>query len=389
MCVAVSPNTSGSRGLTARLCFPSSHVRANVCSTSLSSVLELGSAAWCSQWRPFSSQHCSDSRRISRKRLSKLAWTMLPPWRTALEHHLLNCGRGDSAWNLWERHAVVLATWIQTWLRVGPRVTTYPLVVLLLCVFCFFPIVFLSCFSLSPLTFPQAHLSPLLCLESRPLVAQSCADRFSKVTQAIGRGQLKETDEDSNEDGIIESWVMSGVGVSVETKLHEEDLGENPFLTKLPVQRQLSSSAKTDERVDESSVPRSRKNRARSSVVFVSRDAATQNPLTPQQDQQLRSTLQSHQVYCSSTGRWSRTIQFRLGTRENLQHWRYRYRGRQPQTPRWRQTGHNPQGERTHSEEVYRLVHSGPRSHVPPRRYTTCRNIPSDETFRTMYAWRL
>ena len=52
---------------------------------------------------------------------------------------------------------------------------------------------------------------------------------------------------------------MSGVGVSVETKLREEDLGENSFLTKLPVQRQLISSAKTDERVDESSVPRSRK----------------------------------------------------------------------------------------------------------------------------------
>ena len=43
---------------------------------------------------------------------------------------------------------------------------------------------------------------------------------------------------------------MSGVGVSVETKLREEDLGE----TKLPVHRQLSSCAKTDERVDESSV---------------------------------------------------------------------------------------------------------------------------------------
>ena len=35
--------------------------------------------------------------------------------------------------------------------------------------------------------------------------------------------------------------------------MHEEDLGENPFLTKLTVQRQLSSSANTDERVDESS----------------------------------------------------------------------------------------------------------------------------------------
>ena len=199
-------NTGGSRGLTARLCFPSSHVRATVCSTSLSSVLELGSAAWCSQWRPFSSQRCGDSRRILRKRLSRLAWTMLPPWPTTLGHHWLNGGRGDSAWNLWESHAVVLATWIETWLRVG-RVRTYlRVVVLLLCVFCFFPIVFLSCFSLSPFTFPLAHLSHLLCLVSRPLVTQSCADRFFEVTQAIERGQLKETDEDSNEDGIIESW---------------------------------------------------------------------------------------------------------------------------------------------------------------------------------------
>ena len=95
-------------------------MRATVCSTSLSSVLELGSAAWCSQWRPFSSQRCGDSQRISRKRLSRLAWTMLPLWPTSLGHHWLNCGRGDSAWNLWERRAVpaVLEFWIQTWLRV-------------------------------------------------------------------------------------------------------------------------------------------------------------------------------------------------------------------------------------------------------------------------------
>ena len=45
---------------------------------------------------------------------------MLPPWPTTLGHHRLNCGRGDSAWNLWERRAVpaVLESWIQTWLRV-------------------------------------------------------------------------------------------------------------------------------------------------------------------------------------------------------------------------------------------------------------------------------
>ena len=87
----------------------------------------------------FSSQRCQDSRRISHKRLSRLAWTMLPPWPTTLGHHWLNCGRGDSAWNLWESHAVVLATCIQTWLRVGPRFSTYlRVVVLLLCAFCFF-----------------------------------------------------------------------------------------------------------------------------------------------------------------------------------------------------------------------------------------------------------
>ena len=101
-----------------------------------------------------------------------------------------------------------------------------------------------------------------------------------EVTQAIERGQLKETDEDSNEDGIIEFWEMSGVGVSVETKLREEDLGENSFLTKLPVQRQLNSSAKIDERVDEFFSAWTPKKRARSSVVLCPGDAATPNPLT-------------------------------------------------------------------------------------------------------------
>ena len=209
----------------------------------------------------------------------------------------------------------------------------------------------------------------------------------------------------------------------------------------------------------------------------------------PQQDQQLRSTQQSHQMYCSSTGRWSRTMQFRL-VRERIcntgeidtegirvctetQHQDEQYdlsclappegrktdisfeevvrrsvsarcpdtpnalqgkvaavllrwshgppgrrrgpqkqmggdfgfsperhtdthgrsceqRGRQPQTPRGRQTGHNPQGERTHSEEIYRLVDFWPTKSRSPRRYATpLVGIPSGETFRTVYAWRL
>ena len=250
---------------------------------------------------------------------------MLPPCQTTLGHHWLNCGRGDSAWNLWERHAVVLATWIQTWLRVGPRVTTYlRVVVLLFWVFCFFS----YRLRLLLLTFPLTHLSHLLCLESRPLVTQSCADRFFEVTHAIERGSRKRM-KTAMKTESSNPGVMSGVGVSVETKLHEEDQGENPFLTKLPVQRQLSSSAKTDERVDESSVPRARKNRARSSVVVCPGMPRPRIRSHPQQDQQLRSTHQSHQMYCSSTGRSSRTMQFRPGTRESLQHWRYRYRRHQ------------------------------------------------------------
>ena len=50
--------------------------------------------------------------------------------------------------------------------------------------------------------------------------------------------------------------------------------------TNLPAKLQLSSSVKSDERVDEFSVPRSRKNRARSTVVLCPGDAATPNPLT-------------------------------------------------------------------------------------------------------------
>ena len=46
----------------------------------------------------------------------------------------------------------------------------------------FFPVVFLSCFSLSPFTFPLTHLSHLLCLVSRPLETQSCADRLRSHT---------------------------------------------------------------------------------------------------------------------------------------------------------------------------------------------------------------
>ena len=183
-----------------------------------------------------------------------------------------------------------------------------------------------------------------------------------------------------------------------------------------------------------------------------------------QQDQYSRSILQFHPMPCSSTGRWSQTMPFRLGMKENSQHWKHRHRGmnnmtavwlhqreeraefdisseeavggsvpsrrtdtsnaiqgevaavvqrwsnsspgrrggtqkqmggdlsvsaerhtnthgrtseqrsRQPQTPRGRQTGHDPSGERTHSEEVPRLVGTGPRSDRH-HRSTTPRNI--------------
>ena len=59
-----------------------------------------------------------------------------------------------------------------------------------------------------------------------------------------------------------------GSVVSVETQLHVEEHPGMALPTNLPAKLQLSSSVKSDERVDEFSVPRSRKNRARSSVVL-------------------------------------------------------------------------------------------------------------------------
>ena len=54
----------------------------------------------------------------------------------------------------------------------------------------------------------------------------------------------------------------------METQMHDEDQSGNVLSTNKPVQRQFSSSVKSEERVDESSALRSRKNRARSSVVW-------------------------------------------------------------------------------------------------------------------------
>ena len=71
-----------------------------------------------------------------------------------------------------------------------------------------------------------------------------------------------------------------GSVVSVQTQLHVEEHPGMALPTNLPAKLQLSSSVKTDERVDESSEPRSRKTRARSSVVLCPGDAATPNPLT-------------------------------------------------------------------------------------------------------------
>ena len=278
-------NTGGSRGLTARLCFPSSHVRATDCSTSLSSVLELGSAAWCSQWRPFSSQRCGDSRRISRKRLSKLAWMMLPPWPTTLGHHWLNCGRGDSAWNLWERRAIpaVLESWIQTWLRVVLwLVSDYHSYLLAITI----PIVSLP-FSCSHLFF-CVLLSPSV---RRPSVGLDCLC-FTQWTRELFPTQLRtgavRSGKQPNRKRVktatkAESGNLGevlGSVVSVETQLHVEEHPGMALPTNLPAKLQLSSSVKSDERVDESSVPRSRKNRARSSVVLCPGGAATPNPLT-------------------------------------------------------------------------------------------------------------
>ena len=112
--------------------------------------------------------------RISRKRLSRLAWTMLPPWRTTLGHHWLNCGRGDSAWNLWERDT----QWYwrpgyrrgYEWGRELRRIYWW-----LYCYHVYF-VFFLSSSSLAspclPSLSPRTPLASSL-FESRPLVTQS------------------------------------------------------------------------------------------------------------------------------------------------------------------------------------------------------------------------
>ena len=95
----------------------------------------------------------------------------------------------------------------------------------------------------------------------------------------------------------------------------------------MPVQRQLSNSAKTDERVDESSVHRSRKNRARSSVVVCPGDAATKNPLTSSAGSAAQiDTPDPPDVLLLC---WTLVSDNAVPTgyeRESLQHWRYRYR---------------------------------------------------------------
>ena len=72
----------------------------------------------------------------------------------------------------------------------------------------------------------------------------------------------------------------SGSMISVETKVHVEEYPGIAVPTNLPTMLQLTTSVKTDERTDESAVPRIQKNRARSSVVLCPGDAATLDPLT-------------------------------------------------------------------------------------------------------------
>ena len=149
VCLSRLSNTGGSRSLTVRLCFPSSHVRATVRSSSLSSAVERGSTARSSLWRPFSSQHCGGSHQISRRRLRTLDWTTPPHWRTTLERLWRSCGRGDSAWSLLRRRTAVQATWILLRVTTYLRVVVRPLWI--------FPWVSLS----SSLLFAYLHLLPL------------------------------------------------------------------------------------------------------------------------------------------------------------------------------------------------------------------------------------
>ena len=264
-----------------------------------------------------------------------------------------------------------------------------------------------------------------------------------------------------------------GSVVSVETQLHVEEHPGMTLPTNLLAKLQLSSSVKSDERVDESSVPRSRKNRARSSVVLCPGDAATPNPLTssagsaaqidtpvPPDVLLLYWTLVSDNAVPTGYEREFATLEtsiqkasesaLRLSTRMNNMTsavWLHQRKEKLNSTSRlkklsedqfllaaqtrptrfrakWQQSYYdgptarrdaeealrskwvetlasllrgtptpmgdllNKGGERTHSEEVYRLVDSGPRSHVPLGG-TPLVGIPSDETFRTMYAWRL
>ena len=82
--------------------------------------------------------------------------------------------------------------------------------------------------------------------------------QFMNRCDEVWQASESETHEDSAEGGFVESWRHGGV-VPVETQTHVAEHPGIALSTNLPVMLQPSSSSKSDERVDESAVPRSRK----------------------------------------------------------------------------------------------------------------------------------